>query len=332
MRTTLLGLIVCMTPFVIGCGETESGSLEGVNAPKPSPTPQESEKPVAPQPDSDTSPEADAGAKMTVELLDPGAEPRTTLRYKFRANHNEKMVMEMSMAVAMEMGDLKQPETKMPASQMTMTIDAGEVSPEGDLRYDFELAEIDILSKPGDNPMMVNAMKQQLNKTKGLSGSATVTSRGFSREYEITPPPGMDAQSQQFMDQMKQSMNQISAPFPEEPVGKGGRWQVTMPVEMPAMKLTQIATYTLTEIEGDKITLEVAISQTAPPQEVSGPGMPPGTKMSLESLDSSGTGTVELKLTDLVPTSKLNLTTTSVIAAGEQKVKTTMRLGTNIHP
>ena len=275
---------------------------------------------------------ADSGAKMTVKLLDPGAQPRTALRYKFQANRTEKMVMEMSMAMAMEIGDQKQPETQVPATRMTMTIDSKEVSPEGNLHYEFELKQVEVLRKPSANPAMVNAMKQQTSRMLGLRGSATVTSRGFTKDAEIKPPPGIDPQIRKSMDEMKQSMKQMSAPLPEEPVGRDARWQVTMPVETPAMNLTQVATYTLSEIQGDKVKFDITIKQSAPPQEIDTPGAAPGVKVSLESLKSSGKGTVELQMTNLVPTSITNMTTTYVVSANNQKIKTTMRIGMKIHP
>ncbi|MHC4808164.1 MAG: DUF6263 family protein, partial [Planctomycetota bacterium] len=268
----------------------------------------------------------------TVKLLDPGAQPRTALRYKFQANRTEKIVMEMSMTMAMEIGDQKRPETQMPPTRTTMTIDSKEVSPEGDLHYEYELKQVEVLASPGAKPAMVNAMKQQMSSMQGLSGSATVTSRGFTKDSEIKLPPGIDPQIRQFMDNTKQSMNQMSAPLPEEPVGRGARWQVTMPMETPAMKFTQIATYTLSEIQGDKVKLDITIKQSAPPQEIEPPGAAPGVKMSLESFNSSGTGTVELQMTNLVPTSNMNLTTTNVVSANNQRIKTTMRTEIKIHP
>ena len=304
MRLISLGLAVCMFLLMAGCGKTESEESE----------------------------ESDGGAETTVKLLDAGAEPRTALRYKFQANRTEKLVMEMSMAMAMEIGDKKQPETQVPVTQMTMTIDSKEVSPEGNLRYEFEVEQVEVLPKPGVNPAMINAMKQKTSSMQGMSGSATVTSRGFTKDTEIKLPPGIDPQMKQSIDNMKQSMNQMSAPLPEEPVGQGARWQVTMPVETPAMKLTQVATYTLSEIQGDKVKLDVTIKQSALPQEIHAPGAAPGVKMSLESLKSSGKGTIELQMTSLVPTSNMNMTTTNVVSANNQKLKTTIQFGMKIHP
>jgi hypothetical protein len=332
MRLGLLGLAVCMLLFMFGCGKTESEDSEGGNDSKVGASSQDSNSLIAPQADDIISPKVDAGAKTTVKLLDPGAQPRTALRYKFQANRTEKMVTETSMAMTMEIGDQKQPETQVPDTRMTMTIHSKEVSPEGDLHYEFELEKVEVLPKPGANPAIVNAMKQQTSSMQGLSGSATVTSRGFTKDTEIKPPPGIDPQIRQSMDQMKQSMNQMSAPLPEEPVGRGARWQVTMPVETLAMKFTQIATYTLSEIQGDKVKFDVTIKQSAPPQEISSPGAAPDVKVSLESLKTSGKGTVELQITKLVPTSNINMTTTNVISANNQNIKTTMRIGMKIHP
>ncbi|MHC4461468.1 MAG: DUF6263 family protein [Planctomycetota bacterium] len=307
MRLRSLGLLVCMLLFVVGCRKTDSEDSEGGNDSK-------------------------VGAKTTVKLLDPGAQPRTLLRYKFQANRTEKMVMEMSMAMAMQIGDQKQPETQVPATRMTMTIDSKEVSPEGDLHYEFELEQAEVLPKPGANPAVVNAMKQQMSSAQDLRGSATVTSRGFTRDVEIKPLPGIDPQIRQSMDEMKQSINQMSAPLPEEPVGRGARWQVTMPVETSVMKVTQIATYTLSEIQGDKVKFDITIKQSALPQEIDTPGAAPGGKVFLESLKSSGKGTVELQMTNLVPTSNINMTTTNVVSANNQKIKTTATIGMKIHP
>ncbi|MHC4537188.1 MAG: hypothetical protein ACYS6K_24845, partial [Planctomycetota bacterium] len=195
MRLISLGLAVYILLFTIGCGKKESEDSDG-------------------------------GAETTVKLLDAGAEPRTALRYKFQANQSEKIVMEMSMAMAMETGGQKQPETQVPVTQMTMTIDSKEVSAEGNLHYEFELEQVEVLPKPGINPAMVNAMKQKTSSMQGMRGSATVTSRGFTKDNEIKLPAGIDPQMKQSIDNMKQSMNQMSAPLPEEPVGIGARWQV----------------------------------------------------------------------------------------------------------
>ncbi len=303
MCTRVLALAVCTLLFMVGCDKSESAAAKtGSSEPK-----------------------------TTVTLLESGAEPRTVLRYKFQANRIERMVMQTDIAIAMEIGPLKRRETQLPGTRMTMTIESKDVSSEGDLHYEFTLDQTEVVPNPGDNPLSINAMKRQMHTMLGVRGSATATSRGFSTDVNINIPRGAGPQVGQLIDDMKQSMTRMLAPLPDEPVGRGAVWQVTTPIETPAMKFTQVATYTLLEIQGDTVKLDVQITQSAPPQESRPPGGAPGATVMLESFDTSGSGTVELQMTNVVPTSTLNLTTTSVFSS-DQRVTTTMQIWATIDP
>jgi len=322
-RLISLGLAVCMLLFMAGCGKTEPENSEGAS---------DSGAATASR-DSSSSDDLQAnGDKTTVRLLDAGAQPRTELRYKFQANQSEKMIMEMSMAMAMEIGEQKQPETQVTPTRTTMTIDSKEISPEGDVRYEFKVEQVEVLPGPGADPATVNAMKQMMNSMVGLSGSATVTSRGFTKDADVKIPAGINPQMEQAMENVNKSMDQMSAPLPVEPVGRGARWLVTMPVETSGLKITQTVTYSLSEIQGDKVKCDLKIKQSALPQEMDVPGAAPGTKMLLESLTSSGEGTIEMQMTNLVPTSHIDMTTTNLVSANNQKIKSTARIGIKIHP
>ena len=323
LRLLSLWLAVCVILFASGCGKSEPEEPESSN---------DSQVTTTSEAGGVVSPDIGAGTEIVVKLLDAGAQPRKALRYKFQAGRSETMVMVMKTSMAMEMGDQKQPETKIPTTQMAMTIESKEVSPGGDMRYEFKMDKVDVLADPGANPMMVNAIKQSLNSLVGMSGWATVTPRGFTTDAEIKMPDGIDPLTEQAMDNTKQSMKQMSAPLPAEPVGKGARWRVIMPLETNGMKIMQTAAYELLEVQGDKVKFDVEITQSAESQEMNMPGTPPGTKMSLESLTTSGKGTVELQMTDLVPTSDLNMTTTNVVSANNQRIKTTMKIGMKFYP
>ncbi len=157
MCPRVLALTVCTLLFMVGCDKSES-------------------------------------AQITVTLLESGAEPRTVLRYKFQANRTERMVMQTDMAMAVEIGALKRPEKQLPSTRLTMTIESKEVSPEGDLHYEFELEQTEVVPNPGDNPQKINAMKNRLNTMLGLRGSASVSSRGFCTVVNIYSPRGATPQ------------------------------------------------------------------------------------------------------------------------------------------
>ena len=326
MHLRSLGLLVCLFLCAVGCGKQEAEDTSGGGAPDVGTA-------TSAKTDERGSPAAQPGVTTTVKLLDPGAEPRTPLRYQYRAGEKQRMVIELKMAMAMQSAAMQQPETQMPVTRMTMAIDCKEVTADGDLRYEFLLEEIEVLPAIGADSTMVARMQQQMSAMEGMSGSAVVTPRGVARNVDVKVPAGVDAQAKQFLDNMKQSMSQMSAPLPEEPVGKGASWRVTMPIVTPMVALTQVATYTLTDIQGEKVAFGVTIEQSAAPQQVRAPGAPPGTSVSLESLNSSGEGTVELALSNsLVPISTMNMTTTSVVVANNQRMKMTMRMEMKLHP
>ena len=66
-----------------------------------------------------------------------------------------------------------------------MKVDSKEVSSVGKLHYELELGQVEVLPRPGANPGIIDVMKQQVSSMQGLSGSATVTSRGFNKDIKI---------------------------------------------------------------------------------------------------------------------------------------------------
>ena len=325
-------LAACLLVTLLGCHESQLPDRTSGSGANPSA--------VSSEPDQATSAASDVGntsppdkpTQLAIKLIEPGAEPRKLLRYNFLADQRETMVMEMRMVMQLESGGQGQPEIRLPGSRNTMTVKGTEVSPEGELRYTFELQQIEILPPPDTDPSTTKALQQNIDKMRGLSGSATVTSRGLTKHAELKPPPDADPQIVQFMTNMKHSMNQMSAPFPAEAVGQGARWEVTMPVETPVLKLTQVATYTLQEVHGDRAVLDVEIEQTAPPQQMENRAAGPGVKVALESLNTSGSGQLEVRLSSLVPTSQLELTTVNVFSTSGRSLKTTTQIGIQIHP
>ena len=172
-------------------------------------------------------------------------------------------------------------------------------------------------------------MKKSLNETLGTTGVATITSRGMSSDVRIILPAKMSPRLRASVDSIKGIFADLLIPLPMEPVGIGARWEVTQPMETPQIKYTQIARYTLVHREGDKLTLEMSVEHLAPKQEVPSPN---SAKLMLESLTTSGTGTIETQLSSIVPTSAFTLDTTNVISTNGLITTTNLLIETKIHP
>lgn len=273
---------------------------------------------------------------VEVKLLEPGAEPRQTLRYKFAAGPAEQVEMDMTMSMAMQMGPIQQPRMQLPTMRMHMKVVPEKVSPEGDLTHSYVLEKVEVLPDPDAMPALVEALRGEMKNIEGLSGTGVVSNQGFIKDADIKLPPNPSQQLKQLSDNLKQSMRQMAAPLPTEAVGKGAKWKVTSNIKTDALTMKQEAVYTLVELNGDTGTFDVVLEQSAPPQNMASPGMPPGTTVQLTSMTGSGKGRTHFDLKKVIPKGEVDATMKMAmeVDAGGQKQPMGMEMGlkTSIKP
>ena len=275
-------------------------------------------------------PAAPAGAMPTVKLLNAGTGPATTLRLAATKGDKQSIVMTMTMDMEMSVGGTAQPSVKLPAMQMTIDLEVTEVTADRDVRYVFNLSAADVVADPAVAAEVSAIVKTQLQAMVGTKGKALVTERGLTKEADIEFPPGLDPQTRQMMSGMKESLNQLSAPLPEEAVGQGASWDVTTTITQNGLTLKQVATYTLTEAGRGGFTAKIGVRQKADPQEMKAPGLPPGTKVHLQDMTSEGEGDVRLDLTRLAPARssvQMKSSMRSMIEAMGQQTPMSMKMG-----
>lgn len=315
LRTRLCTTVAALALFV-GCDSDSSKPpakpTPAVQATPPAPAAQAT--PPAPAPTQPAAPAVTmTGEGSVVALLDPGVEPRAPLRLKLAAGQQQAMVMTMRMAMAMDIAGTKAPKTTIPPMEMTMNLRVTEITGEGDIVSTFSLDSIEVLSDPAAPAEVVNQLRSMLGTMTKMSGTSTITPRGIVKAADFNIPADVNPQLKQTMDSMRQQINQLAVPFPEEALGVGARWTVTQHLEQQGMKLQQVATWELKGREGDVVKLASTIVQNAEPQAIAAPGMPPGTSVNLDRLSSTGSGTTELDLGRVAPT-RGSMTLTSSVA------------------
>lgn len=251
--------------------------------------------------EGDSTADDSAGAdKPSVEvvLLDPGSEPRQELRYKLEKGHKEQVAMTITMTMKMEMPGMPSTPISMPPMKMVMDLEIAEKLDDDKARYKFEVTETDILDAPDVQPMVAKTLKSEIGKVVGMKGSAVVDTRGFNTDATLEMPPGLNPQMSQMMDSTQQSMDQMSSPLPEEPVGVGAKWELNQNIEQNGINVKQKTTFELVELEGSTGKLKASIMQTAEPQTAQMPG---GVSAEVKSLNSSGEGEINFDLANLVP-------------------------------
>lgn len=231
-------------------------------------------------------------AQPAVTLLDAGAAPRQELRYRLEAGRTEHGALSTSM----QMSGTNMPVVSGPPMTVRMMMRTTDVSADGVARYEFEVTSVD--AGNGASPVLDRA----------IGGWARIDARGLFLEgdFALDAMAG-GAEPEQMLGELNQSIQEMSAPFPVEAVGAGARWQVTSSIDAGGFTAGQTAEYTLLSRNGDQIELEVTVSQSAASQPVSMPGMPPEIQARLESLEAAGSGTMNVNLARLVPTSTVDI-------------------------
>jgi hypothetical protein len=267
----------------------------------------------------------------TVKVTAPGAAPRRALRYKFKAGTTEYLEMDMKMSMGMSMGGKSAPKTDLPTIRTLMRIDAKEVTPEGDLRCDLSTEKVDVLDDVAVDPKLRAAVEKEMKGIVGLHGKARISARGVASETEFDLGPGASETLKSQLDTIRDSVRQMSVPFPEEEVGKGAKWDVTSRVPLGGALVDSKTSYTLTKLEADRADAEIAITMSAPPNQPMHIGaLPPGATATLDSVAGTGSGKVSPSFVRLVGTSTTKIAMESSFSVTMKGEKAQMKMKSEI--
>jgi hypothetical protein len=297
--------------------------IEALSKPPPGTEPGEAQ----PKPGTEAAP-----SSGQVKLLNAGAEPRRTLRLQAKPGDKQKVGMAMKMAMNMEMGGMPAQAVKMPAMAMDMEVTVKEVSPEGDITYETIMGDVSVAAEEGVMPQVVDAIKASLESLKGFSGSGTISSSGKARSTDMKLPGDTSPQMRQTLEQMHDSFSALTTMFPEEAVGPGAKWEITLPLKSQGMTITQTTTSELVSVDGDTLNVKSTVIQHAANQKIENPAMP-GLKMDVTKMTGKGTGDATVNLNQILP-AKAAMDSKSEIAmsmdmAG-QKQAMTMKMDINL--
>jgi hypothetical protein len=246
----------------------------------------------------------------TVKLLDAGHGPKQVMRLSSPVGTKQKVVMTMVMDMAMGMNAASSIKTLVPTMQLDMSVEVLDTSKDGDLHCRMSIDDARVIDD-GRNPSAVEAVRRSVATMKGMTGETTISSRNFTLSAHFDVPNTVDPAIRTSLEQFQQSMSNVSAPFPEEPVGTGARWSVVTALPVNGVSLRQRVEYTLKRRHGDDVEIAATIHQDAAAhQQMTNPSLPPGTKLTVVSWRGSGAGKIRSDLAKkLVPAGSFSLST-----------------------
>lgn len=273
---------------------------------------------------------------IEVELLEAGTSPRQILRLKPTKGSKQSSVMTMTMAQKISMRGQKLPAPETPPMAFTIDVTINDVATNGDVNFEFVYSNVELLEDASNPSPISGVLKPILKSIEGLSGSGVVSERGFTRDSRMVIPEGVAPQLRMMLSSLQESMSRISAPFPEEEVGVGGKWNVIQMVTANGLTLKQTTTHTLKGFQGDKCDIVTEVAQSAEPQDVKVPGLPDGTTMKLKSLEFSGDGTMLFDPKSIFPTSSVSVGSQAsmqiIIGGQSQDMETDTKIKLKIAP
>lgn len=220
----------------------------------------------------------------------------------------------------------------LPALRILVAIDPQVVSADGDMRFSWHVTGAGADPDAGAPPDVSQGWSAQIAPVEHLSGAGVVTSHGLTRGVTLDAGSAGDAgPDAEMVVQVLQMLRDVAAPLPEEPVGKGARWQKLTSLDAKNGHATETDTFTLTDLQGDQGAVDDLVAQTASPQNLPPlVGVDSGASARVDSVLMSGTSRTRFDLTRLVPQTSLDATTSMAVSGQGSRMNMLMRLGISI--
>lgn len=258
---------------------------------------------------------APAALAPQVELLSAGEAPRQPLRYQLQAGRQERLRLELALAMAAQVG---QEGGGQAAPPLVLDIVAGPTEKVGAdrLRYRLQVRKASLQLTEAEQAAHGEAIERDLALLRQLGGSVEVDTRGLTHHVALDVPSApISPRFRSMLGNIRTAL--FSVPLPVEAVGVGARWRAKRIVDLQAFQVEQEVTYTLTALQGPRGTLQVTVRQSAAPQRLEDPKS--GAQASLQAYETSGVGSVRFHLGHLTPVSEADVS--SILRASLPKAE-----------
>ncbi len=174
---------------------------------------------------------SDGSIQTQLELIDRGNFPRQKLLFAPSTVNQKEILtatMDMDMVMTME-GELTQ-SIDMPTIEMTMESEVTSVDANGDIHVDTLYSGIDVIADPTVPPELVENLRSAMQTIVGLKISFISDPQGNIKTVNFQVPDNWDPNLKQMFEQITNSLSDLSAPMPSEPVGIGASGEFLCPL------------------------------------------------------------------------------------------------------
>lgn len=230
------------------------------------------------------------GGAPIVRLISPGAEPRTPLRYALTPGSvtSDTTLDVTSKAAAISMA----------IPRITMTYDYV-VSPKQGAQWPVvaTLKATKVDGGSGPAAALASMLRPKLKGLEGLTFTYQQDDRGKVSNMKSALADRRTPELEEILRTLQSSQAALSLALPEEPIGKGGKWQIITRAPDSGIDILQEVVCTLTDRKANAATIDMTIRQFAASDQMMS-GNKPAT---IKSFDSDATMHTDGELTAVVP-------------------------------
>jgi hypothetical protein len=244
---------------------------------------------------SDTAKDAKSGDPVVV--LDAGAEPRETLRYKIEHGTTTNATMDFGLA---SMASTRRGAALSVTPGVRLHIISGPSmqGKRGSTRFDVRIVKAEAIVPDDLDPEVAQDLNKSASVLNNVGGWVEVDDRGIIQRTELNEAAKRSDVPVRLLVMIINARTSLARVLlPAEPVGTGARWEARKDLVLYGFEVAQVDTYTLNEKVGDELKLNVQIQQSAQPQTIT--FEEEGVELTVKSFKMSATGEVIANLNAL---------------------------------
>lgn len=244
---------------------------------------------------SDTASDAKKGDPVLV--LDTGAEPRESLRYKIKHGTTTTATMEFGLA-SLATSRRGAALSVTPGVRLYIVSGPSMQGKRGSTRFDVRIVKAEAIVPEGLDPAVAQDLNKSASVLNNVGGWVEVDDRGIVQRTELNEAAKRSDVPVRLLVMIINARTSLARVIlPAEPVGAGARWEARKDLVLYGFKVSQVDTYTLSEKVGDELKLGVQIQQTALPQTITFDEE--GVELTVKSFKMNATGEVIANLNAL---------------------------------
>lgn len=239
-----------------------------------------------------------------LQVISTGTGNKEKLRFKTKVGAKQSINVTLSKDTLMSIGDFKMPRAKLPAYIITLDSTVTKVEPNGDIYYDIAYNNVKIQGDVQTKPELIQVISKQIEQLENFQGSAVIDNQGIVKNINYAIPAKVDVNIKFLVEQLSNSLQQLSSPVPQEAVGIGAKWQVNSETDINGINLKQTTTYELVNLKDNVATLNVDLQQQEKSSQIIDyPGLPLDGILTLQSFKGNAKGKATIQLDKVMPIS-----------------------------